>query len=37
MTIVESCASDWGSDRDARGHKSVWATFATRTGSESAP
>ena len=34
MTIVDSCATDWGTDRDAQGHKSVWATFATRTGAE---
>lgn len=30
MTIVDSCATAWGTDRDAQGRKSVWATFATR-------
>lgn len=30
MTIVDSCASDWGTERDAQGRKCVWATFATR-------
>jgi anti-sigma regulatory factor (Ser/Thr protein kinase) len=29
MTIVDACATDWGTERDAQGHKCVWATFST--------
>ena len=35
MTIVDACATEWGTERDADGHKCVWATFSTRAASRS--
>ncbi len=35
MTIVDACATEWGTDCDTEGHKSVWATFCTRAASRS--
>lgn len=30
MSLVEAYSTEWGTTRNAQGHKSVWATFAPR-------